>query len=70
MTKRKPRCIDHNGNTIVLPHRPLGDVRPCDRPWNANDRRKLAQGNYNARGGKTMKITLPEEPWAQRGDTT
>ena len=61
-------CIDHNGNIVVLPDRPLGDVRPCERPWDAKDRRKLAQGNYNARGGKTMKITLPREPWAQTED--
>jgi len=68
MTKRKARCIDHNGNIIVLPDRPLGDVRPCERQWDVKDRRKLAQGHYNARGGKTMRITLPREPWAQKGE--
>ena len=66
MTKPKPRCIDHNGNTIMLPDRPLGDVRPCPRPWDAKDRRKLAQGAYNARVAHKVKITLPGEPWAQK----
>ena len=66
MTKRKPRCIDHDGNIIVLPDRPLGDVRPCGRPWDANDRRKLAQGAYNAKSAKHMNITLPKAPWEKK----
>ena len=68
MTKRKPRCRDHEGNTIVLVDRPTWEIRPCGRPWDAKDRRKLAQGNYNARVAPKVKITLPEEPWAKRGE--
>lgn len=66
MTKRKPRCIDHEGNVVVMTDRLIWDVRPCPRPWNAADRRKLAQGAYNASSGKRMKITLAPEPWKER----
>lgn len=66
MTKPKPRCIDYEGKIVVPPHRPLGDVIPSPRPWDAKDRRKLAQGYYNARS--TAKITLPAAPWAKKED--
>lgn len=66
MTKRKRRCVDHEGNTIVPIDRPLAGLRPCPRPWEAADKRKLAQSAYNRSSAKNMKITLAEVPW-QKG---